>query len=157
MDTFVELMARLKSRERRTADLSTAEDLSLAVMNLISLEESLFFKASKTGDPKYFKTQAEAREERIALMKKLLPETEGETWCATKHLLSAAMRLIEVGAKLQKEDRNQEALEMFQKAYHLYSIFGGLKLKLLSVKAKPEQPNSRLEDLLGKLADCCGE
>jgi len=34
-------------------DLSSDEDLSIAVMNLISIEEHFFFTYGKTQDPKY--------------------------------------------------------------------------------------------------------
>ena len=140
-------------------DLSTAEDLSLAVMNLISLEEHFFFTAMKTGKDAYLDTSAEIRKMRKELLARLMPMHEGETWCVSKHLLSATMRLIEVGNKLQLEGKKEEALAMFRNAYRTYSIFWALKLKLMSVK-KLEQTvkqSDRLQDLVTKLADCCDE
>lgn len=142
-------------------DLSTAEDLSLAVMNLISLEEHFFFTAAKTGERGYFDLSGEIREERKRLLAALLPNHEGETWCASKHLLAATMRLIEVGNKLLSEGQKVEAGEFFAKAYKLYSIFWGLRLKLLDVKKLKDDPAGAkpmsLEDLVTKLADCCNE
>ena len=44
-------------KEKAGTDLSTAEDLSIAVMNLvISLEEHFFFTGVKTENDKYFDT-----------------------------------------------------------------------------------------------------
>lgn len=160
MKTFEEFMAKIESaRKEGGVDLSTAEDLSLAVMNLISLEEHFFFTAMKTGKNEYLDTSVEIREIRKELLAKLMPKHEGETWCASKHLLSATMRLIEVGNKLQSEGRKDDALPMFKKAYQVYSIFWALKLKLVDVEQVKESAKSsdRLEDLVAKLADCCKE
>ena len=88
-----------------------------------------------------------------------MPHHEGETWCISKHLLSATMRLIEVGNKLQSEGQKGKAKEMFEKAYRVYSIFWGLKLKLISGGKVQKTAGSAttLEDLITKLADCCDE
>jgi hypothetical protein len=160
MKTFEEFMAKIEqARKEGGVDLSTAEDLSLAVMNLISLEEHFFFTTMKTGKDEYLDTSAEIRNMRKELLAKLMPNHEGETWCASKHLLSATMRLIEVGNKLQSEGKKEEALLMFKKAYQTYSIFWALKLKLVDVKgiAKSAEKVDRLDDLVTKLADCCKE
>ena len=150
-------MEKLKGRSG--PDLSTAEDLSLAVMNLISLEEHFFFTASKTGEPGYFDFSAMVREIRKQAMKDLVPEHEGETWCATKHLLAGAMRLIEVGNKLYSEKKNDEAEKNFKLAYQVYSIFWALRLKLISVKEVARDSGGKwsMEDLVNKLANCCEE
>ena len=92
-------------------DLSRDEDLSIAIMNLIGIEEHLFFTAEKTGKDAYFKVLNEVREMRKNLMKKIVKDTEGETWCMSKHLLSASMRLIEVGTKHLSKGEEKEAKE----------------------------------------------
>ncbi len=153
-------LSRVESlKEKAGVDLSTAEDLSLAVMNLISLEEHFFFTAVKTKKDEYFDTSNEIRDIRKELLKQLMPNHEGETWCISKHLLSATMRLIEVGNKLQSENKKIEAKKMFEKAYKIYSIFWALKLKLLDGNKikNSAKSTSRLEDLVSKLADCCNE
>ena len=153
-------MAKIESlKEKAGVDLSTAEDLSLAVMNLISLEEHFFFTGVKIKKDEYFDTSLEIREIRKSLLAELMPHNEGETWCISKHLLAATMRLIEVGNKLHSEDHKNKAKGMFEKAYKLYSIFLALKLKLISGEKiqKTAKDSSRLEDLLTKLADCCDE
>src|SRR3989344_3501876 len=128
-----EFLAKIESlKEKAGVDLSTAEDLSLAVMNLVSLEEHFFFTGVKTKKDEYFETSNEIRAVRKELLEKLMPHHEGETWCISKHLLAATMRLIEVGTKLQSENKKDEAKKMFERAYKVYSIFWALKLNLIS-------------------------
>lgn len=141
-------------------DLSMEEDLSIAIMNLVSLEEHFFFTAEKTKKDEYFDLLSQAREIRKELLAKMIDRHEGETWCITKHLLAASMRLMEVGTKLQGTGKTEEAKDTFNKAYKLYSLFWGLRLKLINTadlkKTAEEEPKTQ-EDLIGKLLDCCKE
>lgn len=158
--TIDEFLAKIESlKEKAGVDLSTTEDLSIAVMNLISLEEHFFFTGVKTKKDQYFDASEEIRDVRKELLAKLMPKHEGETWCISKHLLAATMRLIEVGNKLQSENKKAEAKEMFLRAYKIYSIFWALKLELISGGKIKETATSttQLEDLVSKLADCCDE
>ena len=156
-DQFLAKIAELK--EKSGVGLSTGEDLSLAVMNLISLEEHFFFTGVKTHKDEYFDTVVEIREMRKSLLAELMPHHEGETWCISKHLLSTAMRLVEVGNKLQSEGKKNEAKKMFERAYKVYSIFWALKLKLISGSTikNAVAGSTTLENLVSKLADCCDE
>lgn len=157
LPTMREFLDRVESLKKKGgADLTTGEDLSIAVMNLISLEEHFFFTGVKTGKDSYFDASLEIREMRKSLLQKLMPDNEGETWCISKHLLSAAMRLMEVGNKLNSEGKKPEAKEMFVKAYKIYSIFWALKLKLLETGTIKEtaKKSASLEDLVSKLANC---
>ena len=135
-------------------DLSLEEDLSIAVMNLISLEEHFFLTAEKTGKKtEYLKMMDEVREMRKTLLAKMIPAHEGETWCITKHLLAATMRLIEVGTK--SKDQNY-----FDLAYKLYSLFWALRLKLIQlpqIKHTIKEEPWTLQDITAKLVDCCKE
>lgn len=158
--TMEEFLSKIKSlKEEAGVDLSISEDLSLAVMNLISLEEHFFFTAVKTKRDEYFDTSLEIRNTRKELLKELMPHHEGETWCISKHLLSSTMRLIEVGNKLQSENQKEKAKLMFRKAYKIYSIFWALKLKLIDGGKIKEtaKKSANLEDLVTKLANCCDE
>jgi len=163
--TLEEFLKKVDSlKEKAGVDLSTAEDLSLAVMNLISLEEHFFFTGAKTKKEEYFDASEEIRGIRKELLAKLMPENEGETWCISKHLLATVMRLIEVGNKLRSEKRKDEARKMFERAYKIYTIFWALKLKLISgqkigeaAKSGKLSSSSNLEELVSKLADCCNE
>lgn len=158
--TIEEFMKKIDSlKEKSGVDLSTTEDLSLAVMNLISLEEHFYFTAVKTKKDEYFDTSLEIREIRKSLLAELMPNNEGETWCISKHLLSGTMRLIEVGNKLHSDGQKEKAKAMFEKAYQVYSIFWALKLKLITGEKikQTAKEGSSLEDLVTKLANCCDE
>ncbi|MCR4310952.1 MAG: hypothetical protein NUV54_00030 [Candidatus Taylorbacteria bacterium] len=157
IESFMEKIEKI--RKEGGVDLSTAEDLSMAVMNLISLEEHFFFTGVKTKKDDYFDTSLEIREMRKKLLAELMPNHEGETWCASKHLLATTMRLVEVGNKLYSEGKKDEAKEMFERAYKVYSIFWALKVKLITVNKLQQESknNSHFEDLVTKLADCCNE
>src|SRR5574344_1052588 len=114
-------------------DLSSDQDLSIAIMNLISIEEHFFFTGAKTGKPEYYDLLNEVREMRKELLKKIIKEYEGEVWCISKHLLAASYRLMEVGTKAQGKGNKDEAQEMFKKSYDLYSMFWGLNMKLIDL------------------------
>lgn len=115
-------------------DLSRDEDLSIAIMNLIGIEEHLFFTAEKTNKDAYLRILNEVREMRKELLKKIVKDYEGEVWCISKHLLAASMRLIEVGTKHLSKHEDKEAKEMFQRAFNLYSLFWALNLKMVDSK-----------------------
>ena len=104
------------------ADLTNREDLSMAVMNLISIEEHLAFTAMKTENEFYLQVLNEVRKIRIDLLKKLLVNTSGELWCISKHLLSGTMRLMESSTKYLRND-TKYALQLEKKAFDLYSLF----------------------------------
>jgi hypothetical protein len=130
-------------------DLSTDEDLSLAIMNLIAIEEHLFFTANKTGKEGYYEILKTVREMRKRLMKKIIKEYEGEIWCTSKHLLSGSMRLMEVGTKHLKEGNDKTAKEMFTLAYELYLMFWGVNLKVI----KKEETKLLDKGVIGKLKE----
>jgi hypothetical protein len=149
-------------KKEHKLDLSSGEDLSIAVMNLISLEEHFFFTGAKTDNVKHFDLLVEVREIRKELLKKIVKDPEGEIWCVSKHLLAAAMRLMEVGNKYYNGDRKREAEDLFKKAYRLYSLFWSINLKTIDIgEIKRKKDDSklmgRLEDLVQKLIDCCDE
>ena len=158
--TLDEFMVKIENfKKNAPVDLSIAEDLSLAVMNLISLEEHFFFPALKTKDDSYFDSSLEIREMRKKLLAELVPNHLGETWCISKHLLGGTMRLIEVGNKFYSEGNKEKAKNMFEQAYKIYSIFWALKLKLITGEkikntAKEDLP---FDDLVNKLVHCCDE
>lgn len=170
-EKFQELVKKIGDAERANKlDLSQEEDLSIAVMNLVSLEEHFFFTASKTEKPEYFDLMGEIREMRKELLGRMITAKEGETWCISKHLLAASMRVMEVGTKLQSDGKRDEAIDMFRKAYRLYALFWGVRLKAIDtseIKAiGPDQINAKdpgtkqpwnYEDIVGKLVDCCKE
>ncbi len=169
IDEFVRKVDEMKKQEKM--DLSSDQDLSIAIMNLVSIEEHFFFTGAKTGKTEYFDLIAQVREMRKELLKKIIKEYEGEVWCISKHLLAASMRLMEVGTKQLGQGRKDEAYGLFGKAYDLYSLFWGLNMKLVStqdIKKIDEQALNRhdaekkgffgkLGDLVKKAIDCCIE
>jgi len=167
-----EFIKKVQSNKQNELDLSSDEDLSIAIMNLISIEEHFFFTGSKLEKPGYFDLLNTAREMRKDLLKRIIKEPEGEVWCISKHLLAASMRLMEVGTKAQGQGKKQEAEDLFKKAYQLYSLFWGINLKLVDlgevkkidenqIDKKDENKKSGIMDKLGKMVqyaiNCCKE
>ena len=145
----------LKKVEQQTKenklDLSSDEDLSIAIMNLVSIEEHLFFTGAKTRKEKYFDLLQEVREMRKVLLKKIIKDYEGEVWCISKHLLAASVRLMEVGTKKLGEGNKNEAEDLFDKAYKLYCLFWGLNLKAVGLEdVKKESVKEEEINCLGK-------
>lgn len=169
-----EFIKKVQEGKKGELDLSSDEDLSIAIMNLISIEEHFFFTGAKTSKPEYFDLLNTAREMRKDLLKRIIKEYEGEVWCISKHLLSASMRLMEVGTKALTKGNKQEAEDLFKKAYELYSLFWGINLKLIDIGEvkkigdnqidKKDNPPADGKGLLEKLGDvvkyvidCCKE
>lgn len=170
IDQLIKKVSQLQ-REHKL-DLSSGEDISIAVMNLVSLEEHFFFTGVKTGKGKYYDLLGKVREIRKELLKMIVKDVEGEIWCISKHLLAASMRLIEVGTKYYNQDKKNEAKDLFSKAYDLYSLFWGINLGVVDIgkvkKIKANQINKddnknkgdltkRLNKLVQDLIDCCDE
>ena len=161
----------IKKASEKKIDLSSDEDLSIAIMNLVSIEEHFYFTGAKTNKAEYFDLLQKARQIRGDLMKKIVKEPEGEVWCLSKHLLAASMRLIEVGTKYDKQGKKKEATDFYSKAYELYSLFWGLNLKVIDVgqvrKIGENQLDvedkkkggilGKLQELVKKVIDCCIE
>ena len=122
------------SKKVNPKDLSSDQDLTIGIMNLISIEEHLIFSGAKTGKSSYYDLIEEVRELRKNLMQKIIPAYEGEVWCISKHLLSSSMRLMEVGTKQQSLGNKKEAYDLFNKAYDLYCLFWGLNMNMLNVE-----------------------
>jgi len=155
-------------------DLSSKEDLAIAVMNLIAIEEHLFFTYGKTNKEKYLELLNEVRQMRKKYLAEIVKNPEGEIWCISKHLLTSTMRLMEVGTKMLNDNKKDEAKDLFEKALTLWNIFWGLNLNLLDIKdVTLEDKNEKEEIKLGegkkvsvfetlnkivkKILDCCRE
>ena len=129
---FVERVDQAKKKNPK--DLSSDQDLTIAIMNLISIEEHLIFSGAKTGKTSFYDMVQDVRELRKNLMQKIIPAYEGEVWCISKHLLGSAYRLMEVGTKQQSMGNTEEAYDLFDKAYELYCLFWGLNMNAINLK-----------------------
>ena len=159
---YEEVLKKIEEMKKgRNFDLSTEEDLAIAIMNLISLEEHFFFTGAKTDKPEYFDLLLEVRSVRTKLLGKMIEKTEGESWCISKHLLATTMRLFEVGTKLQASGKKDEAKEMFMEGYKMFTMFFALRLKIIDVsslkKIDDENKPMNMQDIMSKLVDCCKE
>lgn len=174
LNQFLEKIKKLEKGEK--LDLSSDEDLSIGIMNLISIEEHFFFTYNKTKDERYLEFLNEVREMRKSLLKRIIKEYKGEVWCISKHLLAASMRLMEVGTKYLTKGDKKNATDLFKKSYQLYSLFWGLNLGIvetrdikkeddeisfLSEDKRPREKKAsifeRLGELVKKAIDCCRE
>lgn len=145
-----EFIDKINLSKQGKLDLSSDEDLSIALMNLISIEEHFFFTAEKTGKDEYLDLLAQVREIRKDLLKKIIKQYEGEVWCISKHLLASSMRLMEVGTKQMGMGNKEEAKDLFHKAYDLYSLFWALNLgaiKTDGVRKIAEESLSATEEM----------
>src|SRR3989344_5103210 len=140
-------------------DLSKEEDLSIALMNLISLEEHFYFSAMKTNNKIYLDMLNSIRTLRKTLLKKIVKNPKAEEWCISKHLLASSMRLIEVGTK-ELDDNENEANMYFKAAFELYSLFFAINLNMIEIKElKEDKPlfTRKISEIVKKIIDCCKE
>lgn len=160
---YKSLLSKVEDATRqKDLDLSAGEDLSIAIMNLISIEEHLFFTSQKTKKERYLELLNEVRKMRTSLLKEIVKDYEGEVWCISKHVLAASMRIMEVGTKELKKRNKTKAKKLFEKAYQLYSLFWAINLNVVTIPAiKKNEPNKSLFEKFGELVqkaiDCCRE
>jgi hypothetical protein len=168
INDLIQKVDEMKKQDKM--DLSSDQDLSIAIMNLVSIEEHFFFTGAKTGKPEYYDLLQEVRKMRGDLLRKIVKNPEGEQWCISKHLLAASMRLMEVGTKQHGMGNKQESLELFEKSFDCYSLFWGLNMKLINTddikkideeamnvhdneQKTPDQGNSAAQDAHTSLVD----
>ncbi len=161
---FVKTVFEIK--EKNELDLSAGEDLSIALMNLVSLEEHSFFSYVKTKDEKFLEILETCRELRKKLLAKLVNKDESETWCMSKHLLASSMRLYEVGNRYLHEKKIEEAKQSYNDAAELYALFWKLNfgkkqndndiVTESSISYKNEEKKSIFSGIK-KLLECCKE
>ena len=162
-ENFVKKIDEIKKSNK--LDLSVGEDLSIGLMNLVSLEEHFLFSYMKTEEPRYLEFLEQTREVRKRLLAKIVKKEDGdfgEQWCISKHLLATSMRLMEVGTKYLHDGKKKEAEEILADAFNMYSMFWGINGFLDSEKElKVEKPGkskmSMLSTKLKEMLDCCRE
>lgn len=169
LNEFIAKVDEMKKQDKM--DLSSDQDLTIAIMNLVGIEEHFFFTGAKTGKNEYYDLINEVREMRKDLLKQIIKEYEGEVWCISKHLLAASYRLMEVGTKQLSAGKKEAAYGFFNKAYELYSLFWGLNMKLIgtdeikkiddqAINKHDQAPKSlagKLGEMVKRAINCCIE
>jgi len=172
-DNFVKDIEKMK--EKNVLDLSAWEDLSIALMNLVSLEEHSFFSYAKTKDEKFLKILEATREMRKRLLKLIVKDDENdnsERWCMSKHFLATSMRLYEVANRLLHEKKVEEAKSLYKDAAEMYGMFWMLNMtndkkasfefeeseevKNSSIKIDKKEEKS-IFSTIKKWLECCNE
>ena len=164
-DEVKQWMKKIEKMKGGEVDLSLDEDLSIALMNLVSLEEHFYFTAMKTNNQKYLDMLYSVRELRKKLLKKIVTDPKGEEWCISKHLLAASMRLIEVGTKELSKKNRKEANSLFTSAFDLYSLFFAINLGMIETEKlkqgkeleKEKGMMTKFSSIIKELVDCCKE
>ena len=169
LQEFIDWFDSMKKQDKM--DLSSDQDLSIAIMNLIWIEEHFFFTWAKLQKTEYYDMIKDIREMRKDLLKQIVKEYEWEVWCISKHLLSASMRLMEVWTKQLWIWKEKEAYDLFNKAYDLYSLFWWLNMWFISSDWIKKINDNALDnkdtekswfmwkfwDLVRKAVNCCIE
>lgn len=157
-ENFIKEIERIK--EKTGLDLSLGEDLSIALMNLISLEEHFLFSFMKTQEEKFLDFLEQTREVRKRLLAKIVKKDDGsEKWCISKHIFATAMRLTEVGTKQLHDGKKKEAEESFTDAFNIYNLFWAVNgfVNIGKDKKVSEGKLSKISQMMKKLLDCCKE
>lgn len=93
-------------------DLSSDQDLTIALMNLLAIEEEFEY----------------VRDIRVELMSRIVvPDTDA--WGMSERLLGMAMQLIDDGNKAAGDS----AYKLYNRAYELYSMFWGINMGLVKI------------------------
>ena len=165
MDKEVEQwIKKIEQSKNGDVDLSRDEDLSIGIMNLVSLEEHFYFTAMKTENANYLDLLQSVRTIRKNMLKKVVKNPLGEEWCISKHLLAGSMRLYEVGCKELSKKGAKDAEPFFRAEFDLWSLFFAINLNMIDVEkieqselAKEEKNMSKFSALMKKIIDCCKE
>ncbi|MBS3151352.1 hypothetical protein J4443_03170 [Candidatus Woesearchaeota archaeon] len=158
VDNFIKKINEIK--EKSSLDISAWEDLSIGLMNLVSLEEHCFFSYVRTQDDKFLKMLEAVRELRKKLLALIIKkDDDSERWCMSKHLLASSMRLFEVGNRLLHEGKEKEAKEMYKDSAELYGLFWALNVEGKG-KIKINEDSKETKGIFAsikKLLECCIE
>ncbi len=147
-------------KEKSSLDISAWEDLSIGLMNLVSLEEHCFFSYVRTQNDKFLKMLEVVRELRKKLLALIVKkDDDSEKWCMSKHFLASSMRLFEVGNRLLHEGKEKEAKEMYKDSAELYGLFWELNVEAKG-KIKINENSKETKGIFAsikKLLECCIE
>lgn len=152
---FIQTIEKVK--EKNSLDLEVWEDLSIGLMNLVSLEEHAFFSYAKTNNDKFLSILDRVREMRKRLLKLIVKNDDGsETWCMSKHFLASSMRMFEVGNRMLHEGKRKESQQFYRDAAELYGLFWKLNANKKEIKITPEEERGIFASIK-KMLECCKE
>ena len=155
-ENFVKKINEIKLKD--SLDISAWEDLSIGLMNLVSLEEHCFFSYVKTQDEKFLEMLNIVRELRKKLLALIVKkDDESEKWCMSKHFLASSMRLYEVGNRLLGEGKEKEAKELYKDSAELYGLFWKLNLDSKNKIKLEDKDTKGIFTSIKKLLECCKE
>jgi len=158
VENFVKTVQNIKGKNK--LDLSAWEDLSIGLMNLVSLEEHAYFSYIKTQDEKFLAILDNVREMRKSLLKLIVKDDDGsEKWCMSKHFLASSMRLFEVGNRMLHEGKKEEADKFYKDSAELYGLFWALNVEGKG-KIKINEDSKETKGIFAsikKLLECCIE
>ena len=161
VENFVKTVQNIKGKNK--LDLSAWEDLSIGLMNLVSLEEHAYFSYIKTQDEKFLAILDNVREMRKNLLKLIVKDDDGsEKWCMSKHFLASSMRLFEVGNRMLHEGKKEEADKFYKDSAELYAMFWKLNIeaiggrKDMKIEINHEEKKG-IFNSIKKLLECCKE
>ena|SRR3989344_4509652 len=159
-ENFIKKINEIK--EKDGLDISAYEDLSIALMNLVSLEEHCFFSYIKTNNEKFLQILNNVRELRKRLLALIVEKDDSEKWCMSKHFLASSMRLYEVGNRLLQEGKKEDAEKIYKDSGELYGMFWLLNEKandkITSNKISIKETESKgIFNSIKKLLECCKE
>lgn len=160
VDNFIKTIQNVK--EKNKLDLGAWEDLSIGLMNLISLEEHSFFSYIKTHDEKFLDILESVRAMRKELLNLIVTDDDGsEKWCMSKHFLASSMRMFEVGNRMLHEGKKDEADKFYKNSAELYGMFWKLNTGIDSGKSVKINTNNEerkgIFNSIKKMLECCKE
>ena len=111
------------AKKANPLDLSSDQDLTIALMNLAVLERN-FGLSGELMD-----VVSDIRQD---LMKKIVAPSS-DKWEVTKYLLAESMQLMVDGNRALDAGKNKDAYALYNRSYELYSLFWGINMGLISV------------------------
>lgn len=106
------------------SDLGLKSEMSMAIANLVNMEEHLSMTVASTGDIKHLEVLSEIRKLRANYMKQYVGNVKlrGQLWCFLKHTFATAYRLTEVSTKNFALGNKDEAVNNLKDAKDLLMI-----------------------------------
>lgn len=114
------------AKKTNPLDLSSDQDLTLGLMNLIAIERVMGI-CDKSDLCRMVKDL------RVSLMRRIVSEST-PVWDASIQILGDAMDLIQVANERLTVGDSGVAYAMYEDAYSLYSLFWGVNMGLIDVK-----------------------